>query len=71
MKHLFQPQCYENRKQLKEENWKILKCVEIKQHAIERPMGQRKKSKQILKILKQMKMEVQHTKTYRMYQKHF
>lgn len=51
MKHLSQPQCYESRKQLKEENWKNYKCAEIRQHAIERPMGQRKKIKTNFKNL--------------------
>ena len=44
-----------------EENWKIHKYVEIKQHATEQVISQRKKSKGKSKsVLRQMKMETQH-----------
>ena len=36
---------YETRNQLQEENWKIHKYVEIKQHAFEEPIGQRRNQK--------------------------
>ena len=43
----FQPPWYKTRNQLQEENWKIHKYVEIKQHASEQPMGQRRNQKEI------------------------
>ena len=36
---------YETRNQLQEENWKIHKYVEMKQHAFEGPIGQRRNQK--------------------------
>ena len=36
----FQPQGYETRNQLQEENWETLKNVKIKQYVAEQPMGQ-------------------------------
>lgn len=42
MKHHFQPQWYKTRNKLHKENGKIHKYVEIKQHAIEHSMDQRR-----------------------------
>ena len=47
----FQPQWYKTKNQLQKENWKIHKYVEIKQHASEQPMGQRRNKKGNLKLL--------------------
>ena len=51
--------------QLREENWKFNKYVEVTQHATEQLMGQWKKSKEKFKnTLRQMKMEIQHSKIW-------
>ena len=44
-KYLFLPQWYKTRNQLQDENWKIHKSVESKQHAHEPPMDQRRNQK--------------------------
>ena len=52
-------QLYETRNQLHNKNWKIHKYVKIKQHAVEQPMSQRKKSKEKSKYtLRHMKIEM-------------
>ena len=40
IKNILQPQSYETRNQLQEENWKNHKYVEINQYATKQPMGQ-------------------------------
>lgn len=46
--------------------------MEFKQHITEQLMGQKRKSKETAEIiLRQIKMEIQHTKIYRMQQKQF
>lgn len=54
---------------MQEENWEIHEYMEIKQHSWT-TNGSKKKIKEKLKsILRQTKMEVQHTKTSGMQQK--
>ena len=43
------------------ENWKIHKYAEIKQHASEQPMVKKEIKRKTTSILRQMKMETQHT----------
>lgn len=60
----FQLQIYDTRDHLKEEIRKF-NYVDIKWHASEQPMDQRRDLKRIKNILKQTKTEIQHIKTYR------
>lgn len=55
IKHLFQPQQYETRNQLQKENWKIHKQV--------------KEKREINTILRQIKIETEHTKLMRTQQR--
>jgi len=55
IKHLFQPQQYETRNQLQKENWKIHKQV--------------KEKREINTILRQIKIETEHTKLKRTQQR--
>ena len=56
---------FETKNQWQEESWKILQYVEIKQYASKQAMGQRRNQKKNQNILKQTKMETQHTKLMR------
>ena len=48
-------------------NLKNSQICGIKQHIPKQPVGQRRSKGRFLKILKQMKMETQYTKTYEMH----
>ena len=48
--YLFQPQWYGNQNQLQDENWKIHKYMESKQHATEQQMDQRRNQVKSQKI---------------------
>lgn len=52
---------------LRKINWKIHGYIQIKQHAAEQPFGQRRNQK----LLRQMKVEIQHKKSSGMQQKQF
>lgn len=58
-------------KSMQEENREIHEDVEIKQHSPEQPMGQKKLKRKLKSMLRQTKMEIQHTKTSGMQQKPF
>jgi len=61
---IFWLQWYETRNKLQEENWKIHKHVEIKQHATEQPMDQRKLKRDFKNTLRKIKTEIRYTQTY-------